>query len=97
MCVFLSLGMEKEVVSPEGLVSVIPDNLVAVQDEDVQFRCISGAVPDEWNSYLWLVNASHYLCDSSDCSPQETYPDLPSNEHISCVIPWNSCYIFFQA
>ena len=95
MCVCHSLGMEREVVSPEGLVSVDPDHHVAVQDEDVQFLCDSGNVPDTWDSYLWVINASHYLCDSSDCSQQQTYPDLKSNEHISCVIPWNSCCFFF--
>ena len=75
--------MFSEVVSPEGLVSVIPDHLIAVQDENVHFRCVTSSGPGFRHTFLWLSNTSHYLCDSSECGHHQTYPDLNSNDFIS--------------
>ena len=94
-CVYFSSVLPEEMVSPEGLVSIIPQSLIAVQDEDVQFRCITGFGPDVWNSYLWLSNTSNYLCASSECSYQQTYPNLTSKNITTCITLWISCHSFF--
>ena len=52
-------------VSPLGIVSTTPENVILSRGENVTFTCQTDAGPD--TIYLWLYNVSDLVCQSSNC------------------------------
>ena len=52
-------------VSPLGIVSTTPENVILSRGDNVIFTCQTFAGPD--TIYLWFYNVSDLVCVSSDC------------------------------
>ena len=53
-------------VSPEEIVSVVPESIIVNHNDNATFTCMSDAGPN--NNYQWLFKAKDLVCTSSNCS-----------------------------
>ena len=54
------------IVSPEDILSTIPESQITSKGDNITFTCLTEAGPD--TTYLWLYNISDLVCTESDCS-----------------------------
>ena len=65
-CFSCNLNCLHNTVSPEDILSTIPESQNASKGDNVTFTCLTEAGPD--TTYLWLYNISDLVCTESDCS-----------------------------
>ena len=67
------------IVSPEGLVAISPEIVIATEGMNITFMCETAVQDGQTVRYVWFHNVRNLVCSQSDCS-DGNFDFNPTNE-----------------